>query len=94
MQVGSLSPGIEVWDMDVLDAVEPVITLGGELPGSSAAAPEQEAEQEAGAGKKKQKKSKVPIQAYSPSCGEGAGALPSLTTYECLLDMHVVLSWS
>ena len=26
VQVGSLSPGIEVWDMDVLDAVEPVIT--------------------------------------------------------------------
>ena len=47
--------------MDVLDAVEPVITLGGELPGSSAAALEEEAEQEAGAAKaKKQKKSKVP----------------------------------
>ncbi len=61
LQVGSLSPGIEVWDMDVLDAVEPVITLGGELPGSSAAAPEQEAEQDAGTAAKKQKKSKVPI---------------------------------
>ena len=46
--------------MDILDAVEPVITLGGELPGSSAAAQGQEAEQEAGDAKpKKQKKSKV-----------------------------------
>lgn len=47
--------------MDVLDAVEPVITLGGELPGSSAAAQDQEADQEAGPAKaQKKKKSKVP----------------------------------
>ncbi len=29
-QVGSMSPGIEIWDLDVLDAVEPVAVLGGE----------------------------------------------------------------
>lgn len=62
IQVGSLSPGIEVWDMDVLDAVEPVITLGGELPGSSAGARDQEGDQEAGSAKsKKQKNPKVRI---------------------------------
>lgn len=27
--VGSFEPGIEIWDMDVLDAVEPIATLGG-----------------------------------------------------------------
>jgi periodic tryptophan protein 1 len=27
--VGSFEPGIEIWDMDVLDAVEPAATLGG-----------------------------------------------------------------
>ena len=38
LQVGSLGPGIEVWDLDVLDAVEPVATLGGEVGAAAAAA--------------------------------------------------------
>ena len=58
VQVGSLSPGIEVWDLDILDAVEPIITLGGELPVSSAEAQEQQAD-EASNAKKSKKKSKV-----------------------------------
>ncbi|KAK9820102.1 hypothetical protein WJX72_006156 [[Myrmecia] bisecta] len=28
--VGTMSPGIEIWDLDVLDAVEPLAVLGGE----------------------------------------------------------------
>lgn len=32
--VGSMSPGVEIWDLDVTDSVEPVASLGGELPGT------------------------------------------------------------
>lgn len=32
--VGTMSPGVEIWDLDVTDSVEPVASLGGELPGS------------------------------------------------------------
>ncbi|CAL8460646.1 g176 [Coccomyxa elongata] len=35
--VGSISPGIEIWDLDVLDAVEPLATLGGEVSAASTA---------------------------------------------------------
>lgn len=29
--VGTFSPGIEIWDLDVVDSVEPLATLGGEV---------------------------------------------------------------
>ncbi len=56
MQVGSISPAIEIWDLDVLDAVEPLVTLGGEAPAASAA---DGSASEGAAIKKKKKKSKV-----------------------------------
>lgn len=31
--VGTMSPGVEIWDLDVTDSVEPLASLGGELPG-------------------------------------------------------------
>ena len=46
--------------MDVLDAVEPVITLGGELPGSLPGAQQEEANGAGSTKAKKQKKPKVP----------------------------------
>ncbi len=47
--VASMEPGIEIWDLDVLNAVEPACTLGGyEAPSTSApaAAAEDDAEDE------------------------------------------------
>ena len=55
--MGSISPGIEIWDLDILDAVEPLATLGGEVSAASKAdanAPELTEKK-----KKKKKKSEV-----------------------------------
>ncbi len=64
-QVGSLGPAIEVWDLDVLDAVEPVATLGGEVGASAASAAAGDAddaahgtEEDAAARRKTKKKKK------------------------------------
>ena len=37
--VGSMSPGVEIWDLDVTDSVEPVASLGGELTGAKTPKP-------------------------------------------------------
>lgn len=59
--VGSFEPGIELWDMDVVDAVEPLCTLGGADYAAARAAAEVgggEAGGASGDGKKKKKKKK------------------------------------
>lgn len=53
--VGSMNPGIEIWDLDVADSVEPLASLGGQASGQG---PDQEG-QENNKAKKKKKKSKV-----------------------------------
>lgn len=50
--VGSYDTGIEIWDLDVLDSVEPAAVLGGPVAGGSVAL----AAAEAAAGKGKSKK--------------------------------------
>ena len=51
LAVGTFAPHIEIWDMDVLDALEPVAVLGA--AGIEAAAAAAEEEEEAPAKKKK-----------------------------------------
>ena len=67
--VGTMSPGIEIWDLDVVDSVEPLASLGGSIDGATPLASEA-AEGKAiskkvkGKKEKKEKKSKVRIALY------------------------------
>lgn len=55
--VCTMDPGIEIWNLDVVDAVEPVATLGGEDKAAAGAA--LAAAEEAAGGKLDRKKKKV-----------------------------------
>ena len=57
--VGSFEPGIEIWDLDVLDAVEPIGMLGGADYEAARAAAEAEAAEVQEGGKKKGRKTKT-----------------------------------
>jgi periodic tryptophan protein 1 len=58
--VGTFQPGIEIWDLDIIDPLEPVAVLGGEMDVAD------------GGLKKKKKKGKRAGPALAPGSHEGA----------------------
>ncbi len=56
--VGTFDPGIEIWDLDVVDAVDPLLSLGG-VDRAAAAAAAAGAEPSISGKVKKKKKGKV-----------------------------------
>jgi periodic tryptophan protein 1 len=56
--IGSMDPGIEIWDLDVADAVEPATVLGGIEPAAAAEAAEAAQAAAAAGGKSAKKKAK------------------------------------
>lgn len=61
--VGSFEPGIEIWDMDVLDAVEPIAILGGVMETGTS----RSGKKKSGGASKKKKKPEL-----KPGSHEGA----------------------
>lgn len=56
--VGTFKPGIEIWNLDVIDALEPSAVLGGEIDGGMSAANDGPQQQPSSGGKKRKKKGK------------------------------------
>ena len=87
--VGTMNPGIEIWDLDVIDTVEPVATLGGEL--QQGGAPENGKEQNSKQ-KKREKKASKKVALFQHPHMPGCSPDARQTTIASLI--HEVMSHS
>lgn len=55
---GTMNPGIEIWNIDIKDEMEPVVTLGGEDKGAMKAAKKK--------AKKKKKSKSIAVRGAEP----------------------------
>jgi periodic tryptophan protein 1 len=87
--ISSMEPGIEIWDLDVTDQVEPVATLGGIDSTAAAAAAEAAAKASAAAGSSKEAKAKAKKKARKAAAKAQKALRPGSHT-----DAVLGLSWN
>ena len=63
LAVATATPAIEIWDLNLADAIEPILLLGG---AHEARAPEEAEEEAVTKKKKKKKKKKKPVIVFAP----------------------------